>query len=122
MICRSSNQTIPGTSSFHCIFIMISVEKYGEKTKHLRVISMEMVAILDFMSPAKVHCVPQFPARRITILHCNYINKLFKFDERLAIKIFDAKTANNLQKVEKPSIIGWELNGTSENPDANRTC
>ena len=79
---------------------MISVKKYGEKTKHLRVISMEMVAILDFMSFAKVHYVPQFSVRRITILHSNYINKLFKFDERLAIKIFDVKTANNLQKVE----------------------
>ena len=46
------------TQSFHCIFIMISMKKYGEKTKTnvvLWLVSMEMVAIFDFRALTKVH-------------------------------------------------------------------
>ena len=45
------------TQLFHCIFIMIRMEKYGENTKtnFPRLVSMEMAAILDFRALTKVH-------------------------------------------------------------------
>ena len=45
------------TQSFHCIFIMISMKKYGEKNKNFFTgfVSMEMADIFDIRALTKVH-------------------------------------------------------------------
>ena len=45
------------TQSFHCIIIMISMNKYVEKTKKKfpPLVSMEMEPIFDFRALTKVH-------------------------------------------------------------------
>ena len=44
------------TQSFHCIFIMISMKKYGEKKMFPSwLVSLEMADIFDFRALTKVH-------------------------------------------------------------------
>ena len=67
------------TQSFHCIFIMISMNKYGENTKQFffpRLVSMEMAAIFDFRALTKVHITSNKTASSNEVKSCTQIEEI----------------------------------------------